>query len=267
MIELLRSWEFWVIIIVVFIIIAWLICGGESVKPRFDTLHTREFLRGRTGRVHVGRSLRDYTLSIPDAESISEIISESISEETDPIDDVYSDEGDGLFESSSSRYSSTHRSLSRHDVLMDSIVLPPEKHVIKWKKGPHAVEYKGGKQSKAEGRCKEIVRKIWPDHEFITVRPPWLKNPSTGRCLELDMYNEELGIAIEYNGRQHYEYVPHFHRGGRGDLIKQVERDNLKLDLCDKVGVRVITVPYYVKDSEIEALIRFQSPYGDKFRR
>ena len=43
--------------------------------------------------------------------------------------------------------------------------------------------------------------------------------------MELDMYNKEIGVACEYNGKQHYEYVPYFHRGGRLEFEAQVERD------------------------------------------
>jgi hypothetical protein len=155
------------------------------------------------------------------------------------------------------------------DIPVNSIVTPPIAHTVKRNRGPPAVEWgKGKKPSKGEARCKEIVHKIWPNHKFITVRPPWLRNPKPrGRNLELDMYNEELGIAVERHGEQHYMYVPHFHRGGYSDFIAQVERDNIKLDLCDKVGVWVITVPYDVPDNMIERYIRYHMPENVEKRK
>lgn len=41
--------------------------------------------------------------------------------------------------------------------------------------------------------------------------------------------NNLLGF-IEYDGKQHYEYVPHFHRNGISDFIKQQEKDKIKDD-------------------------------------
>ena len=75
---------------------------------------------------------------------------------------------------------------------------------------------------------------------FPTVRPPWLQ------FLELDGYNEELGIAFEYNGRQHYQLVPKYHLGGQADLEKQHERDARKTYLCTRHGVVLIVVPFTI---------------------
>jgi len=73
--------------------------------------------------------------------------------------------------------------------------------------------------------------------------------------MELDMYNKELGIACEYNGKQHYEYVPYFHRGGESDFIAQRERDNLKRRVCRKLGIFLIEIPYTVKLENIRQTI------------
>ena len=40
--------------------------------------------------------------------------------------------------------------------------------------------------------------------KFAKCKPLWLKN-QRGSQLELDGYNDELKIAFEYQGRQHYE--------------------------------------------------------------
>ena len=45
--------------------------------------------------------------------------------------------------------------------------------------------------------------------DFTKIRPPWLINEE-GNRLEIDMYNEELNLAVEYNGIQHYKYVDFF---------------------------------------------------------
>ena len=42
---------------------------------------------------------------------------------------------------------------------------------------------------------------------FSPIRPNFLVDPQTNYKLELDGYNEELNIAFEYNGIQHYKFV------------------------------------------------------------
>lgn len=131
---------------------------------------------------------------------------------------------------------------------------------------PESVRKALDNPSKGELLCQEIAQNIYGVPFHRSVWPKWLKNPETGRPLELDLYNEKLKIAIEYHGRQHYDYVPHFHRNGRSDLASQKRRDAHKLDLCDENGVYLITVPYTVKDEDIEDWIRFWDPSAVKMR-
>lgn len=92
-------------------------------------------------------------------------------------------------------------------------------------------------------------------HTFKTCRPHWLKNPITGRNLELDGYNEYLGIAFEYNGIQHYKYTPRFHRN-KDDLEYQVYKDRAKELLCLCHGVDLLVVPYSVGRHELCSYIQ-----------
>lgn len=79
---------------------------------------------------------------------------------------------------------------------------------------------------------------------FEKVRPDWLKNPSSGKNMELDMFNEELGIAFEYNGIHHYK--PIFGE----DKLKNVQsKDKLCMKLCKKKGVKLFSVKYLSEKS------------------
>lgn len=66
-------------------------------------------------------------------------------------------------------------------------------------------------------------------------RPKWLVNPDTGHALELDFYFPELGVAIEVQGRQHYEPIDIF--GGLEKFKKQQKHDQMKRFLCFMHGV------------------------------
>jgi len=114
-----------------------------------------------------------------------------------------------------------------------------------------------GKMSIGEQKCLEVLRKIFPDKDIRShVRDhPALKNPKTGRTLELDFYIPSHKLAVEYHGRQHYEYVKTFHRKGVSDLHYQKWKDNFKVDACDKDGIYLITVPYYIHTDNIEQFI------------
>ena len=92
-----------------------------------------------------------------------------------------------------------------------------------------------------ERRCRFILETIFKK-PFIRTRDVVKIN---GQRLELDMYNEELMIACEYNGIQHYfEDKNYFHK--EGGFEEQVERDSLKKKYCDDNKIKLIIVPYTI---------------------
>lgn len=98
---------------------------------------------------------------------------------------------------------------------------------------------------KMERFTKELVQTI-TNKKFIKIRPNWLKN-NEGNNLELDMYCEELKLAIEYNGIQHYEFKKFFHKN-ETNFQKRLADDKLKAQLCTNNKIDLIVVPYTVKD-------------------
>jgi len=107
--------------------------------------------------------------------------------------------------------------------------------------------------SKGEKTCKEFLE-FTLKKKFERVRPSFLKNPVTGSCLELDLYNPELRLAIEYNGCQHYHYNPMMHGSSQDRFQNQKYRDLMKREMCKKNGITLIIVPYTV---EIEKIPEF----------
>ena len=103
-------------------------------------------------------------------------------------------------------------------------------------------------RKKFDNRCREIVQNYF-GVGFPSVRPEFLKY-KTGKNLELDMYNDDLKLAFEYQGIQHYKYTPMFHKS-INDLYEQQERDKFKFNRCKELGITLI---YIYPDIKFEGL-------------
>ena len=62
-----------------------------------------------------------------------------------------------------------------------------------------------------------------------------------GKRLRLDYYLPAYGLAFEFHGRQHAHFVEHFHTSAAG-FRSSKQRDQLKLEIADSLGITVITV-------------------------
>lgn len=109
-------------------------------------------------------------------------------------------------------------------------------------------------ESRGETECRRVIEKL-TSKPFPKQRPDFLRNEITGgHNLELDCFNPDLKIAVEYNGEQHYKFIPYFHNSK--DAYYNIKyRDDMKKRLCSKNNVHLITVPYTVKLDDIEAFI------------
>jgi hypothetical protein len=113
-----------------------------------------------------------------------------------------------------------------------------------------------GYMSKSEAECKVILEKLF-GKEFNKIRPAFLKNDVTGKNLELDLYNPELKLCIEVNGKQHYQYTPYFHTS-KDSFYNQRYRDEMKKTKCRENGINYIEIPYNIKLSELEKYIKIK---------
>lgn len=105
---------------------------------------------------------------------------------------------------------------------------------------------------KQQEGCRKVFERLF-NLPFLSIRPKWLVNPNTNTRLELDGYNESVKIAFEYDGELHYRSIDFF--GGDKVLLGYQERDKIKDELCEKNGVRLIRIPYFIPYKEREGYI------------
>jgi len=116
------------------------------------------------------------------------------------------------------------------------------------------LDVKSEKNSKGENECRRVLEEIFRV-PFEKSRPNFLKNPALGQNnLELDCFNENLKLAVEYNGIQHYKYVPFFH-SSKEAFQNQKYRDYIKRELCVKNNITLIEVPHYIEIDKIKNFI------------
>lgn len=78
----------------------------------------------------------------------------------------------------------------------------------------------------------------------------------------IDIYIPYLGIAIEYNGRQHYEYVEHFHKDLSGFHSSKL-LDSKKYNFLVEKGIKLVYIPFdQMVDNKEELLALIENtPY------
>jgi hypothetical protein len=113
-------------------------------------------------------------------------------------------------------------------------------------------------ESKGETECRRVLQLMF-NKPFVKARPDFLRNEVTGNNfnLELDCFNEELKLAVEYNGVQHYKYTPYFHKNNE-HFLNQKYRDYMKRIMCQQAGIKLIEVPYTVKIPNIYKFLRLE---------
>ena len=111
------------------------------------------------------------------------------------------------------------------------------------------------KESKGESECRRVLQILFK-RKFASSRPDFLRNPVTGGNfnLELDCYDSQMKLAVEYNGIQHYIYTPYFQKS-KAHFLNQKYRDDMKQRICKEHGITLINVPYTVKLKDIEGFI------------
>jgi hypothetical protein len=83
--------------------------------------------------------------------------------------------------------------------------------------------------SEIANKVYETIRELFP-HNIVLAE--WYINYK-GQRLFFDVFLKDLGVLVEIQGRQHFEFVSHFH-GSMEGFINQKKRDNLKLEYIEE---------------------------------
>lgn len=110
--------------------------------------------------------------------------------------------------------------------------------------------------SKLELQTKFLVENIF-NLPFYKIRPNFLRNEVTGYNLEIDLYNDDLKLAIEVQGDQHYKFTPFFHRN-KETFMMQRYRDEMKKQKCMNEGITLIEIPYKVGEKGLKKYLLTQ---------
>jgi hypothetical protein len=99
-------------------------------------------------------------------------------------------------------------------------------------------------RNKSEGYCHRVLSTLFPGCQFErNIRSlNWLGTGVKGNPLELDIYNEKLRLAVEFNGFLHERPVEAY--GGEEHFNKIKEHDERKETACVKEGVYLISIYY-----------------------
>ena len=133
---------------------------------------------------------------------------------------------------------------------------PPANQVGRFVSENYAVEAFGNAIKRRGGDPSLILRNN---------RPAWLKNPKTGRSLELDAVYEPWKLALEYNGEQHYVFPNLYHPDtpkGKEDHELQKQRDQHKANIVKEYGYHLIIIPYHVDTQKLtpKGYVKLQRP-------
>lgn len=91
--------------------------------------------------------------------------------------------------------------------------------------------------SKLSDHTYKVIKEAFPHHRIMEECYVRYK----GQRLFFDFFIKELDVFIECQGRQHDEYVEHFH-GDREGFLAQKKRDNLKRAYCEECNIYLVEI-------------------------
>lgn len=100
--------------------------------------------------------------------------------------------------------------------------------------------------SKAQRFIIKHIKEKFPNNKIIINDRKTIHNPYTNHYLELDIYLPELCLAIEYDGKQHFQIIES--RGGKEEYDKIQMRDFIKNEVCKELNIKLLRIHYLEKN-------------------
>ena len=88
-----------------------------------------------------------------------------------------------------------------------------------------------------------LTKKLYKDYAVVYQHRPFFLRSALGGQMSYDVFISGLNIAIEYQGRQHFEPVNFF--GGAEAFKKLKKRDEEKAILSRKNGIKLVYINYW----------------------
>jgi hypothetical protein len=129
---------------------------------------------------------------------------------------------------------------------------PTHKKLYKWeasiqgfrlKKKNQGSRYTQSDYHKNEIILTKLLEKYYGKKNIITSYHPIWALSKKNVLYEFDIYIKNKDVLIEYNGEQHYEFVPFFQKT-KSKFKEQVQRDKRKSRLAKKNGKKLIVFKY-----------------------
>jgi hypothetical protein len=88
----------------------------------------------------------------------------------------------------------------------------------------------------------KLTKKLYKQYTVIYQYKPFFLRSSFGGQMSYDIYIQDLKVAIEYQGKQHFEPVDYF--GGKEAFEKGQIRDNEKRKLSKENGIKLVYINF-----------------------
>lgn len=83
----------------------------------------------------------------------------------------------------------------------------------------------------------------------MLTKEKFIERAKSRSYIEFDGYNDELKLAFEYQGYQHYQFPNRWHKT-KIDFQKLRSKDLFKQQYCLTNNIKLVIIPYWIKDLE-----------------
>ena len=92
-------------------------------------------------------------------------------------------------------------------------------------------------------KVRELLRELYPQYTVSEEGSLRVSIGCRSTTVFVDLQVKELGLCIECHGRQHFEFVSHFH-GTRGMFVEAVARDQAKARFIQDSGLSYLIIRF-----------------------